>query len=299
MPSGGNKVILQHCILLKKMGFDATAVRLGSYEGNFFNFDIESKSYHDVYNLMQKNDIVVIPEVIQNNVNLFPQQKKILFAQAWSFLYELHPRKEQRFYGGYITNGYDYVMSCSDYINESLNNEPADKLIQIKNYIDHSLFKEDKSIRKTNRVLFMPRKNQNDIDKIVKAIEELPFEIAFADGLNQEQLIKEYQKSDIYVATGYPEGFGLPPLEAMACGCVVIGFTGKGAGEYMLDNETAMVANDGDTETVINHLKFIINNESCKERIRLNGMLKAREYNEDNTKAQLFSFYNKVTPRAR
>jgi len=37
----------------------------------------------------------------------------------------------------------------------------------------------------------------------------------------------------LFMSTGFPEGFGLPPLEAMASGCVPVGFTGFGGWEYM------------------------------------------------------------------
>jgi glycosyltransferase involved in cell wall biosynthesis len=37
----------------------------------------------------------------------------------------------------------------------------------------------------------------------------------------------------IFLGTGFPEGFALPPLEAMAAGCVPVGFGGLGGFEYM------------------------------------------------------------------
>lgn len=39
--------------------------------------------------------------------------------------------------------------------------------------------------------------------------------------------------SHIFLATGFPEGFALPPLEAMASGCIVAGFAGRGGWDYM------------------------------------------------------------------
>lgn len=291
-PLGGVKVILQHCVLLKTMGFNVTAVRMGEYEGNFFNYDLNIEAYSTVVSMMNDDDLVVIPEVIQNKVTLFPRQKKILFAQAWSFLYQLHPIDDQKVFGSYFDIGFNYILTCSDYIHNYFNNEPQDNIIQVKNFIDHKVFQENPLLRKTNRLLFMPRKNKKDIDKIIAGISHLPIEIAFADGLSQEELVIEYQKSDYFVATGYPEGFGLPPLEAMACGCVVIGFTGRGADEYMIHNDTALVAQDGDTETVVMHIKNIINNNVLKERIRLNGVLISKKYNINNTSKQLSDFYN-------
>jgi glycosyltransferase involved in cell wall biosynthesis len=41
-----------------------------------------------------------------------------------------------------------------------------------------------------------------------------------------------YQESLLFLSFGYPEGFGLPAAEAMASGCVVIGFHGGGGREF-------------------------------------------------------------------
>lgn len=41
------------------------------------------------------------------------------------------------------------------------------------------------------------------------------------------------RSSHIFLATGFPEGCPLPPLEAMACGCIVAGFAGRGGWDYM------------------------------------------------------------------
>ena len=46
--------------------------------------------------------------------------------------------------------------------------------------------------------------------------------IIFTGYLNDEELINLYNKSDIFIYASLFEGFGIPPLEAQACGCPVI-----------------------------------------------------------------------------
>ena len=53
------------------------------------------------------------------------------------------------------------------------------------------------------------------------------------ENLPPEGVARALRGADVFLATGFPEGFGLPPLEAMACGCVVAGFTGMGGWDYM------------------------------------------------------------------
>jgi glycosyltransferase involved in cell wall biosynthesis len=43
--------------------------------------------------------------------------------------------------------------------------------------------------------------------------------------------------AQIFLSTGFPEGYSLPPLEAMAAGCLVTGFSGFGGFEYMRNPE--------------------------------------------------------------
>jgi len=40
------------------------------------------------------------------------------------------------------------------------------------------------------------------------------------------------QDSLMFLSFGYPEGFSLPPAEAMSCGCIVAGYHGMGGREY-------------------------------------------------------------------
>ncbi|MCC9135131.1 glycosyltransferase family 4 protein [Pontibacter silvestris] len=46
--------------------------------------------------------------------------------------------------------------------------------------------------------------------------------IRFAGFVSTEELITIYNIASVYVSTSYNEGFGMPQLEAMACGCPVV-----------------------------------------------------------------------------
>lgn len=90
------------------------------------------------------------------------------------------------------------------------------------------------------RIAWMPRKNKqlaSQIRVIFEALAKqkgqlLPEWIPI-DGMDRNGVAKTLQACDIFLATGFPEGCPLPPLEAMACGCLVAGFTGVGGWEYM------------------------------------------------------------------
>lgn len=291
-PVGGVKVIYQHCMILNSLGFSAFPVRVGNYEGDFFGYGIKPKSYEDFCSLVNSDDVVIIPEVIQKSHKDLFKCRKVIFVQNWRFLYEEHPLEDQRINSSYSDAGYEYILCCGDYLMSLLKGEPENKVHMVKNFIDHNVFVENEKLRVSNRILAMPRKNPEDLKAIVDGIENLPVEIVYADRLTQKELVLEYQKSDIFLATGYPEGFGLPPLEAMACGAVVIGFTGGGASEFMIHEKTAMVAEDGDTDMVVEHIKKIIGDVGLKEKIRASGIEVSKKYNKESAELQLKKFFN-------
>ncbi|MBA4358467.1 MAG: group 1 glycosyl transferase, partial [Desulfovibrio sp.] len=58
-------------------------------------------------------------------------------------------------------------------------------------------------------------------------------------GLTAQGVAEALQPAHIFLATGFPEGCPLPPLEAMACGCLPVGYMGFGGADYMRQALTA------------------------------------------------------------
>lgn len=291
-PAGGIKVIYQHCMLLQELGIPAKPVLMGKYHGNLFHFDIPTVEYDEVINTVNSEDIIVATEFKPYDGLLFKDATKILFLQNWIGLTKwLSPEDREK---SYLDIGYHKVITCSQFCSKYVEEHMNIPAITITNGIDLSLFQPDKTKRIPKRVLAMSRKNPIDLETIKQQLKNSDYDIRVVDGLTQNELIEEYQSADIFIATGYPEGFSLPPLEAMACGCVVVGFTGGAGSEFMIHNETALVAEDGDCQAVIDILLTLSAEPEKKETIRLQGLAKANEYSLENTKIALNSFYQKL-----
>lgn len=52
-------------------------------------------------------------------------------------------------------------------------------------------------------------------------------------GKNRQEVAAMLQQCHLYLGTGFPEGLGLPPLEAMACGAIPVTCTGYGGWDYL------------------------------------------------------------------
>jgi len=293
-PVGGIKVMYQHCMMLKEMGYDAYPLVMGKYIGNFFGYDLEVKYIKDIGYNLTKEDVIVTPELFPYLGLKFKECTRVLFNQSQSWRYYQSRLKSNDLGKNYLELGYDHVINCSELLCRMLKTEMNIDSIAITNGIDQSRFFPVPEKRVEGRILALSRKNPEHIKEIMQATESLGFDFRVVDGLTESELIDEYQKADIFLVTGYPEGLGLPPLEAMNCGCVVVGFTGGGGGEYMIDNITALVAEDGDCEGVIRKLKMIEKDTNLKETIRSKGFDKATTYTLENTKIMLRYFYNEI-----
>ncbi|MBF0480264.1 MAG: glycosyltransferase family 1 protein [Desulfovibrionaceae bacterium] len=91
----------------------------------------------------------------------------------------------------------------------------------------------------TLTVAYMPRKNKalaGQIREIFSA--RARARGTYADWLeikdmDQAGVAAALRRAHIFLATGFPEGCPLPPLEAMACGCLPVGFSGFGGLDYL------------------------------------------------------------------
>lgn len=64
-------------------------------------------------------------------------------------------------------------------------------------------------------------KNTN-IKRIIDSSESIKKSTVFAGYVTNEELVQLYNIADCYVSTSINEGFGMPQLEAMLCGCPVV-----------------------------------------------------------------------------
>jgi glycosyltransferase involved in cell wall biosynthesis len=84
----------------------------------------------------------------------------------------------------------------------------------------------------------MPRRRLDDFDQL-RTIFALNgklhgWNLVELKGMVEAQVASTLQRSALFMSLSRDEGFGLPPAEAIACGCHVIGSHGQGGREYFL-----------------------------------------------------------------
>lgn len=288
---GGIKIFYQHCKILRELGFNAYPLALGGYDGNLYYEDIKSKKLAEIGTNLRSNDIVVVTEHSPYDGLMFNNCKKIMFAQSWIYLSARFKEKDKE--KSYRELGYDYVISCGAYITQTIKTLHNEDCITISNGVDTDIFYPDEKVRINNRVMCLPRKNNADIQLIKKIVlKRLPgIEFVEVDGVSESEIAFEYRKSDIFLATGYPEGFGLPPLEAMFSGCIVVGFAGRGGRQYLIDDETALISEDGDCTDAACNLLSLLTNPELKSKLRANTEKITKDFTSQAMKSRIKDFY--------
>lgn len=289
VPVGGVKVIYQHCDLLNRNGYKAYPVHLGDFRVNWFPHETSPISEKDVLSFSRESDILVCPEIIPKAAEAFSCKRKIAFIQNWSLTQiGTGPDKSYEDYG--FTN----LLVCSHYIQGYMKDRSKLPCAVVINGIDLDVFRNLPERKIPRKVLYLNRKNVDDGRKAIRFLEQGIRKTAkfveLENRFTQDQIAGIYQEADIFMALGYPEGFALPPLEAMASGCAVIGFTGNGGTEHMIDGKTALIAPDGDTEALSHCLKRVLTNEEIKEEIRMGGLEKAQEFSLERMEGELLAF---------
>jgi glycosyltransferase involved in cell wall biosynthesis len=231
-PSGGVWVIYSHVRHLVRNGFNAYVVhRQPGFRPPWFQEEVPVL-YCDQQFTLFPNDIVVIPEDHQFFLELFKSAgvRKIVFCQSYLFVFDGLGRHES-----WQSLGISGVITSSEVVADFVRSVLGWAEVQVVHFaLNPGLF-----VQRPKKLLvaYMPRKRPFEAQFIKNLCMHLlgpqfPVEWVALDGVPQTAVARTLSESSLFLSLSRLEGFGLPPLEAMASGCLVVGFTGFGGLEY-------------------------------------------------------------------
>lgn len=109
----------------------------------------------------------------------------------------------------------------------------------------------------------------------------IKFEVDFVETPDDNKLAELYSSADLFVFASWYEGFGLPPLEAMACGTPVIATNCLGVREYAINGYNALLVPPRDSMQLSEAMARLLTDDKLAEKFMRNGLETAKQYNWD------------------
>lgn len=278
-----------------------------------------NKAYKDI-------PVIVSDPIFCLFINSFKDQKNIYrFIQADDYcifdnnhifnniiikkIYKLMCKKSYKAKLNYIFNS---RFTYDSYLNVSKRNDVPYKLIYPA--VNHEVFyNANSSYRDSgNSICVVGRRHKlKGLKTFQFALEQLPKEILEKitniyiishDDLSefsfskQVQIIKPksdieiaeyYNRSNIFISTSWWEGFGLPALEAMSCGCAVITSDNKGCREYAFDKKNCLFFEPKNVEQLINCIRTLLESKELRENLSKQGEKDSYKFSWINSAKQL------------
>ena len=116
--------------------------------------------------------------------------------------------------------------------------------------------------------------------------------VVFADYVPDRQLLVFYQKASAYIFPSLYEGFGLPPLEAMAQSCPVISASASSLPEIL--GQAALYFNPKEEEELKKRVLELLDNESLRSELINKGKEQIKKYSWEECARQTFSVYEQA-----
>ncbi|MEO8977702.1 MAG: glycosyltransferase [Casimicrobiaceae bacterium] len=252
-PSGGVATIYRHAEILTQHGLPAFITLAEKPAVDFYSSHAPLIVHGGSMRLVP-GDIFVIPEGFPNIVGALKPTpaKRLMFCQNQ---YRLPFRADPS--AGIGEFGVHGVIASSEAVCAFFRDVYGLTDIPFIPYaVDPAIFAPRPAKRR--QIAYMPRKLAQDIPLIHATFQRrhrrhanVPW--VAIDGKTQREGAAILAESDVFLALSDRESFGLPPLEAIACGCLVAGFHGDGGREYMT-RENGWWAETGDWKACVDGL---------------------------------------------
>jgi len=300
-PRGGIGVLYDHVAALREHGLDAFIVHTTpGFRYPFAGADIPVIDASS--NLrVSATDVLVVPEDHPAAIRKCRvlSCRKVLLCQ--NHFYVFHGLTPGETWGDFGFSGY---MCTSGPIQQALRRWFGVDASVVRPAVDDVFFSEDlKPFTPPITMACMPRKGPHNI-RLVQGLLAAAGHVhgkglswLEIEGLSKDQVAARLRDTHVYVSTSMYEGLGLPPLEAMAAGCLVVGFAGGGGLDYATADNGIWVP-DEDAWALANALERTLASlddpvaAAALEAKRRAGHATARNYTRARFEHDLLAFWS-------
>ena len=119
--------------------------------------------------------------------------------------------------------------------------------------------------------------------------------VRFLGYLPDETLAVLYRLAAVFVFPSLSEGFGLPPIEAMACGAPVV--TSNVSSLPEVTGGAAVLVDPYDVESIADGIARVLSNPALREELRVKGIARALEFSWERSVSRTREIYQEVAER--
>ena len=148
------------------------------------------------------------------------------------------------------------------------------------------------------KLVIVGRRPINPDTKMYEPLEGLAKEllpngsVIFLNSVSDSELAVLYNLASLFVFPSIFEGFGLPPLEAMSCGCPVLCSNRCSLPEVIGD--AAVLFDPEDIKGLADKISHIINSSELKAELSRSGIKRAKLFSWQNTAREVLNVYKEL-----
>jgi glycosyltransferase involved in cell wall biosynthesis len=121
---------------------------------------------------------------------------------------------------------------------------------------------------------------------------QLGSDVIFTGGVSEDDLIALYNGAEVLTYPAFAEGFGLPVLEAMACGTPVV--TSHTSALPEVAGEAALLINPYSFHEIGEAVEGLLDNQHLRKKLSAKGIERARRFSWERTAEKTVEVYRNV-----
>jgi len=131
----------------------------------------------------------------------------------------------------------------------------------------------------------------NETQQLIAKL-KLENKIRFLGRVSELELITLYSMADVFAFPSFFEGFGVPPIEAMACGAPVVTSNTSSLPEVVGD--AALLIDPYNTGELARAMLQVLENEQLREELRQKGYARAQHFTWPTSASKMLSVYQRL-----
>jgi glycosyltransferase involved in cell wall biosynthesis len=116
-------------------------------------------------------------------------------------------------------------------------------------------------------------------------------DVNFTGRVTDSELVNLYQRASVMVFPSFYEGFGLPPLEAMACGCPVIASNASAVPEVV--GTAALLFDPSSADQLAASIRTVLTRHELREELIDRGLSNSRRFTWEETARRTLQIYER------